>query len=148
MLAWITALGPLFIGICVALIAYRQWRTAQAKVRLDLFDRRVKIYDEVRAVILGCLGGTGFTGEVESRYRIAIKDSAWLFDQDTRHFLDTTVIHKLVMLENWRNTWQANSDDTPAKDHSYEMVQESFKELHSEFDELSDRFAPFLRLHH
>ncbi|KQV73237.1 hypothetical protein [Rhizobium sp. Root1220] len=40
-----------FISIAVAIIAFLQWRTAHQKVVLDLFDRRMKVIDEVNDVI-------------------------------------------------------------------------------------------------
>lgn len=50
----IAALGPLFaasatlvVGIMVAGIAYRQWRTANDKMVLDLFDRRLDVYSKL-----------------------------------------------------------------------------------------------------
>jgi hypothetical protein len=39
------------IAALVAVIAWLQWRTAQEKVLLDLFDRRFAVYEELRAII-------------------------------------------------------------------------------------------------
>jgi hypothetical protein len=45
---WLTALAtPLLAGFGIY-IAYRQWRTAREKVKLDLFDRRLVALQEMR----------------------------------------------------------------------------------------------------
>lgn len=41
--ATVTAL----VAVCVAVIAYRQWRTAQERLRFDLYNRRFDIYSRV-----------------------------------------------------------------------------------------------------
>jgi hypothetical protein len=38
-----------FIAALVALITFLQWVTARGKVRLDLFDKRFAVYDELRS---------------------------------------------------------------------------------------------------
>lgn len=35
------------IGFCVAVVAFLQWRTAHAKLMVDLFDKRLEIYETV-----------------------------------------------------------------------------------------------------
>lgn len=39
------------IGVSVAIVALLQWKTAHAKVMLDLFDRRITVYDNVLEAI-------------------------------------------------------------------------------------------------
>jgi hypothetical protein len=46
MSAWATTI----ISGLVLVVAYMQWRTAHQKVLLDLFDRRMDIYDQVTAM--------------------------------------------------------------------------------------------------
>jgi hypothetical protein len=48
--AWIQILQALLtpaIAVAVGLIGFLQWRTAHQKVMLDLFDRRVAVYEQV-----------------------------------------------------------------------------------------------------
>ncbi|KZE52985.1 hypothetical protein AVW14_09790 [Stenotrophomonas maltophilia] len=52
-----TALGQIGVAVAVGYVAYRQWRTAQQqastarnKLQLDLFDRRLAVYEAVRSV--------------------------------------------------------------------------------------------------
>jgi hypothetical protein len=54
-LEYAKALGPSFVAVVAAsiagTIAYRQWRTAQNKLKLDLFEKRMAIYEAAVAMI-------------------------------------------------------------------------------------------------
>ncbi|WSH67085.1 hypothetical protein U8Q05_12015 [Rhizobium ruizarguesonis] len=39
------------IGVIAAVIAWRQWRTARDKIKLDLFDRRFAVFMDVRKLV-------------------------------------------------------------------------------------------------
>lgn len=45
---WLQALGPTLVTFAIGMfggyIAWRQWRTAQDKIQLDLFDKRFSVY--------------------------------------------------------------------------------------------------------
>jgi len=54
--AWIQVLQALLtpaIAIAVGVVAFMNWRTAHQKVMLDLFDRRVRIYEATIDAALG-----------------------------------------------------------------------------------------------
>ena len=44
-------LSTAMIGSIVAWIAWRQWKTAHEKVKLDLFDRRFAVFMDVREIV-------------------------------------------------------------------------------------------------
>lgn len=43
--------GTLAIGGVAGIIAWRQWKTAQDKVKLDLFDRRFAVFMDARRLV-------------------------------------------------------------------------------------------------
>lgn len=45
---YLQAVGPVILGALVAYVAWQQWRTARAKIDLDMFDRRFAWYSEVK----------------------------------------------------------------------------------------------------
>jgi hypothetical protein len=47
-IVYLQALGPLLIGVAVAIVAFLQWRTAKRKLALDLFDKRFAWYSAVK----------------------------------------------------------------------------------------------------
>jgi hypothetical protein len=52
-MTFIFSVATLFLGLAVAVIAWLQWRLASDKLRLDLFDRRYKIYDATMRFVAG-----------------------------------------------------------------------------------------------
>jgi hypothetical protein len=60
----ISILGPiatLIVGCAVAFIAWQQWQVANSKLRLDLFDRRYKVYDATRKFVAGIVSEATFS---------------------------------------------------------------------------------------
>ncbi|WP_155737525.1 hypothetical protein [Agrobacterium tumefaciens] len=71
--------GTLAIGGVAGVIAWRQWRTAQDKVKLDLFDRRFAVFMDARrlvseAVALGKITDQNLPNEVIARGRFLFGD--------------------------------------------------------------------------
>jgi len=42
---------PLVIGFIAVYVAYQQWRTSNHRLKLDLFDRRLKVYTATKRLI-------------------------------------------------------------------------------------------------
>lgn len=58
-IVWMQATGPLLIGAAVVYVAWRQWKTAREKLVLDLFDRRLNIYRQVRSAVNAISASSG-----------------------------------------------------------------------------------------
>lgn len=54
---WIQALGTPIIGLVAAYVAYQSATTARKKLKFDMFEKRLRVYEEVRAFLK--LAGTG-----------------------------------------------------------------------------------------
>jgi hypothetical protein len=85
---FLKALTPLVIGLALAYVAFRQWRTAKAKVRLDLFDRRFSVYMGARNLLNDLIGTNGFKPEVLEAHRSKLAESRFLFSSDVWKFTD------------------------------------------------------------
>ena len=46
-LPFVQPFGTVFLGVGAGLIAYRQWRTAHNRLRLDLFDKRLANFNSL-----------------------------------------------------------------------------------------------------
>jgi hypothetical protein len=42
---------PLVIGFIAAYVAYRQWHTGNQRLKLDLFERRLKVYEAAKKLV-------------------------------------------------------------------------------------------------
>jgi hypothetical protein len=73
---WIVAAGT---TIFVATVGYIQWRTAEQKAVLDLFDRRHEIYEIVRnSVGQMCRNSLGFDQQQEIEF-VKVMERAYFF---------------------------------------------------------------------
>jgi hypothetical protein len=82
---WTIAAGT---AIFVALVGYFQWRTAQQKAVLDLFDRRHAIYEIVRkAVGTMVSSSTTFDQSREIEFVDAMERTLFFFGDDVENYI-------------------------------------------------------------
>lgn len=65
---WLIVLSGLLTPVVALLglyIALRQWFTARSKLKLDLFDRRLVIYEAVRSYIAAVMASGKTSHEIE-----------------------------------------------------------------------------------
>jgi hypothetical protein len=91
-MTWLVAMVQaltLLIAAFVAWIGYLQWRTAQQKAVLDLFDKRFKIYETVK----NCVDQVGrnplYFSEREKEFLKAVNEAYFLFGDDLHGYLET-----------------------------------------------------------
>jgi hypothetical protein len=74
------ALAVPAIALLAAVIGYFQWRTAQQKVVLDLFDRRMETYTKLREVV-GRINGSSSAATTEASFEFlqAVDRAEFLF---------------------------------------------------------------------
>jgi hypothetical protein len=77
----------LFLSVAVALIAALQWRVADNKLRLDLFDRRYKAYDATRKFLAVILREAMFTNSDLYDFNAGTSDAEFLFRPDVAEYL-------------------------------------------------------------
>ncbi len=76
------------VALFACIIAYRQWRTEQNKLKLALFEKRVAVYDAARRFI----GQIITSGRVEDNWmhefleRIIVAE--WLLNEDVAKYLN------------------------------------------------------------
>lgn len=75
------------LSVAVGIVAWQQWHVARNKLRLDLFDRRYKVWDTTRTFILQVLNNT-VTDPTMTEFKLAIADAKFLFDDDVVQFLN------------------------------------------------------------
>jgi hypothetical protein len=82
---WIIAAGT---SVFVALVGLFQWRTAQHKAVLDLFDRRHAIYEVVRKAVGQIVASSpGFDQDREIEFMANIERAYFFFGDDVNDYL-------------------------------------------------------------
>ena len=124
-----------------ALVSERQAETAQIKLRLDLFDRRVKVYDELWRLAVDVYAKAPWNEDRVRAFEVAKKDIRWLFSEDLAGFVNGemyTTMHSM-------DTAYQVSKAAPSRENNRDVdVWEA--RLSELMRALPERFGPFLRL--
>jgi hypothetical protein len=100
--AWLSSIGSdlvkglpaafvaLIIGAIAASIAYRQYRVAAAKLKLDLFDKRFAVFHKTWAILSETvISGTRGRGYgMSTPFNNFLPEAAFLFGKDVEKYLD------------------------------------------------------------
>lgn len=92
--AYVQAIGTpivaLVAGAIASGIAYRQWKIAKAKVVLDLFEKRLEIYDLVIDAIhtLIAVGPSNIDHRILSPFTTGLLKAKFLFGREVHAYLD------------------------------------------------------------
>jgi hypothetical protein len=147
---WTTVLSALLTPIVAIFgiwIAYRQWRTAQNKLKLDLFDRRLAIYEAVQRYLGGVMVSGKTSNEAEFIMLRETRGAKWLLNADIDHYLSKTLWERATKLNCLQSELEGlgvgaerSTNVTESRD-----IKEWMRKQHSVLDE---KFAPFLMLRH
>ncbi|MDM0030460.1 hypothetical protein [Variovorax saccharolyticus] len=91
-----TVLVALIAAGIAASIQYRQWRTARDKLKLDLFERRIKIYNAMQKVCDVRVAEANW--EAINEFKAAWLEAKWIFGSDASNLLSDLNLH-LIRLE-------------------------------------------------
>lgn len=144
---YLTALLTPTIAVLGAFIAYWQWLTAQNKLKLDLFDRRIAIYDAARTLIASVKTNGKANDEELRTLESGIRSARWLLDEDIETYFENELRRKAVELLTLDNELQG----LPAGDQRDKNVRKQ-SELRSgildQYNVLDRNFEKYLRLNH
>src|ERR1051325_9796179 len=88
---WTYFLAPiatLIVGLGVVFIAWQQWKLSHTKLRLDLFDRRYKVYDATRKFLGGIMSEATFSDSQLLAFYAGTSDAEFLFGSDIVDYIE------------------------------------------------------------
>jgi hypothetical protein len=132
----------LFLSLAVAIIAALQWRVADNKLRLDLFDRRYKVYDATRKFLSVILREAKFTHSELFEFYAGISDAEFLFGADVTEHLEK-IRKRAVHLQAAQQIYEP----LPVGDERSQHVQAEHDDLlwlTDQITEITKTFAPYL----
>ena len=140
---WLSALLVPAVAFFGGLIAYRQWRTAQNKLKLDMWDRRMKLYEVVRKYLAAVTAKSAPNAEDLREFLFGTADARWLFTPEVADYLYKQLYLngenlKLVVSE------MEGSGNEELKSR-YLKLREWFGK---QYEELDRRLDEFMRLGH
>jgi hypothetical protein len=144
-----TFLGTVVIGGFAAYFARGQWRTNEGKLRLDLYDRRLAVYEAA----LKFLVDLSATGKVEAssmhQYLVATRQATFLFEDDAiPEYLRTLAseAQKLNTAAGAALPTVANAQAGSAHKSAPDAVWKLLDWFLDQEKVIGEKFAPYLRL--
>jgi hypothetical protein len=156
---FVLPLATFFLSVAVALVAWAQWRVARNKLRLDLFDRRYKVYDATRTFLLLAINNA-VTDSAYHSFRLATSDADFLFEPEVGKYLEEirrcdnqlrTTRKLLESLESGRNHLHSAQDRQAADEElkrRTESQENDLLSLGAQAGEITKVFAPYLGFAH
>lgn len=144
--AYMTAIIVPVIALIAAWIAFRQSEIARRKLKLDLFERRMQVYEVARKTIGVAVRGRSLKPEEEFEYLSGVRSAKWLFDDEVSEYLETTLWEKFVDLD--LHNRMSSSPDPQERVPHVQLRSETLRWLMAQFKELDARLAAYLRLGH
>ena len=140
----ISALGPTAVALCVGYVAWRQWATAHAKLRFDLFKDRHAVYVAVKELIASAAIHGAVSNDDYQKFVNALSGAEFLFGDDLR--LQIKAISDMA----WRAMMARNSynkhSNHPLRDQLIKEENEVLEYVRSQYVNLEALFRPYLDL--
>lgn len=135
------------VAILGLYIAYCQYRAAQNKLKMDLFDKRFAVYDASRNLIKSIISSGKAQDDQMHLFLAGTREAKWLFKEEIDYYLNNQLWGKVVDLQ----TLEAELQSMPVGEDRIKKVHEQseikkwmIKQLH----ELDVKFASYLKLSH
>jgi hypothetical protein len=142
---WAQATALIVISCLGSWIAFKQARIAAAKLNLDLYDRRFKVFDAGRH-FLGqfMVHGTIRLQEI-NELSVGTADAVFLFNDEVVEYLDA--LRKTGVSLNGKNARLSGmDDDDPQRDAVVDQIANLETQLSAEFPRITTLFKPYLKL--
>lgn len=125
-------------------IARRNWETANEKVVLELFERRLAIYDAIRDII-GEVTRTGVSpDEILHKYFKALDHVPYFFGEEVQNYLESV---RLLMIDlNLANTMMEDPYDRE-RAKWVQMKHDRFSRITRFYNDAPPLFGPYIRAH-
>lgn len=116
------------------------------KLKLDLFDKRIVVYEAVRTALGQIMVHGRTSAEIESAYLIGISGATWLFDKEMHEYLS----EELWKLISRLHTVQFEQIGAPADERREALVKQGkvMEEMSTHWQNIDSKFYPFLSLGH
>ncbi|MEM5406200.1 hypothetical protein [Paraburkholderia unamae] len=145
--AYLSALMVPLIAVLGVAIAYRQWRTAQNKLKLDLFEKRFSVYDAARRMLASVMTSGKVRDEELFKFMVATREAKWLLSNDVARYLDEVLRRRMLELQTLDSELEGLAVG-PDRSANVKKQTEIKNWLASQIETLDGKFDQYLRLAH
>ncbi len=134
------------IAIVTTYIAWQQWQTNRQKLILDRYDRRLRIYEEVRKILSIILRDAKASYEDLLKFRTAVSEADFLFGPEISEYIDEIYQHG-VKLQYWSGEYRDSTQEKPKGYDHKKVVDGAHSELiwlTGQFETAKSKFKKYL----
>ncbi len=142
---WAQAIALIVISCLGSWIALKQARIASAKLNLDLFEKRLKIFEGARGFLAGFMAEGRVEGKDVANFNFNTADVVFLFEEEVTVYLDGLRTKLLAHRTKSRQTDTLPLND-PRKSEWADQLADMEKDLTAEYPRLVEVFKPYLKL--
>lgn len=125
------------IAIVATYIAWQQWKTNQLKLHLDRYDRRLKVYEEVRQILSIIVRDAKVSHDDLLKFKRAVSEADFLFGPEIPAYIEE-IYQRGLKLQYWSGEYRDYTQSIPeGYDH-----QKVCNGKHAELKWLSAQFEP------
>jgi hypothetical protein len=137
----------LIAGCIAGGIAYQQWKTARDKLKLDLFDRRMAVYNSATTMINAMTTSPPIASELVQRLALDFVPSPWLLSSEVADYLANLVDRA------YRNAGSGyvravGLTEEQQMMEGFQSVQNKRANLDKELRKLNSLFEQYLKVKH
>lgn len=125
------------IAVVATYIAWQQWRTNRQKLLLDRYDRRLRVYEEVRQILSLILRDVKASYDDLLKFRTSVSEADFLFGPEITNYVDE-IYQRGVKLQYWSKEYKDSSQDKP-EGYDHQKIVDA---MHTELTWLTEQFEP------
>jgi len=116
--AYFSALLTPVVAVFGCIVTWRQYRIAQNKLKLDLFEKRFAVYNTARNMLGEIMIKGKLTDEGLYKYSAGIREAKWLMNDDVANYLSEELWDHAVDLM----SYEAELEDKPIGEQRTTLV--------------------------
>jgi hypothetical protein len=134
------------IAIVATYIAWQQWKTNQLKLKLERYERRLRVYEEVRRILSIIMRDAKASTEDLLKFRTAVSEADFLFGPEISTYIDEIYQHGLKLWY-WNQQYRDYTQEKPSGyDHTkvVDGMRQELTWLTEQFEPAKAKFRPYL----
>jgi hypothetical protein len=145
--SYLSALLTPIVAVLGSFIAYRQWRLAQNKLKLELFDRRLSIHKAASDFLVSIATSGTIINEEFYKFMASTSETRWLISESAAKYFREDIFDKVLEFQRI----DGELDDMPACETRTIAVNakaEIRKWLLAQHKVVDEKFSKYLQLQH
>ena len=134
------------IAVVATYIAYQQWQTNRQKLNLERYDRRLRVYEEVRKILSILARDSQASIDNLLKFRTSVSEADFLFGPEIPEYIGQ-IYKRGLSLWKWNKMYRDYTQEKPEGYDHKKVVDEMHKELSwltEQFEPAKEKFRKYL----